>query len=552
MKSMLCRSMTLTLAVLAWLPGFIVPQELAAASRIVKVQTLRPTGPLKEQAEAISRGVYVERVALEETLLDLLRWHAVGASSPGCPSSTAVDRPTEAVYSLIQLDTKLKEAGDQLLHMDLEQAQASLTMARGMLECLDAPVSRSTLRTLFVLEAVVLATQGSPKADAAFRQLLAVDPRPFLEPEHPPKVRKMYLAVAERELKAAPLEVSLEGLEGEVWVNGQSVTGQVDLRPGLHLVQLRGPAGIVLSQLVKLPLVKSPPPRLVELLPRPLPSREPLEVALERGLRENALELAQQRALIAWLQQQQHAAVAFLLSEQNGKPELRVVGADGQLLPWNSALERLPPGNVQKIPIPPVVVGAQLRVGAGVTLAQQHQTLTGVSTLEALLEIRRLRLQLSVNGRSDLNGLGIYPTLAGSGMLGVRLPLNPGMSLVPLVGYGIGQGPLLAFDDCGRVDVATIACGEGAGSTQVWTGSFGHGPILRLEVQVDPPSTGKRLPWSVQVGLQASTFFQAVPQPATITLSSEGSSTPYEVRFPSLSTDLAMRLEALLGYQRRF
>lgn len=549
---MLCRSMTLTLAVLAWLPGFVAPQELAAASRIVKVQTLRATGPLKEQAEAFSRGVYVERVPLEEPLLNLLRWHAVGASSPGCPSSTAVDRPTAAVYSLNQLDTKLKEAGDQLLHMDLEQTQASLTMARGMLECLDAPVSRSTLRTLFVLEAVVLATQGSPKADAAFRQLLAVDPRPFLEPEHPPKVRKMYLAVAERELKSAPMEVSLEGLEGDVWVNGQSVTGQVDLRPGMHLVQLRGPAGIVLSQLIKLPVVKSPPPRLLELLPRPLPSREHLEVALERALRENALEPAQQRALMAWLQQQQHAAVAFLLPEERGKPELRVVGANGQLLPWNDALQRLPPGNVQKIPQPPVVMAAQVRVGAGVTLAQQHQTLTGVSTLEALLELRRLRLQLSLNGRSDLNGLGIFPTLAGSGMLGVRLPLNPGMSLVPLVGYGIGQGPLLAYDDCGLVDVATIACGEEVGSTQVWTGSVGHGPILRLEVQVDPPSTGKRLPWSVQVGLQASTFIQAVPQPATITLSGEGSSTSYEVRFPSLSTDLAMRLEALLGYQRRF
>lgn len=290
MISMTCRRVRVTLALLASLTASIEPSTTWAVARIVKVQALGTSSTTHTAVEAITPGVYIEPEALNTELLELLRWYGAANQNPSCPGAGLPKGHTIGTFSIAQLEAKLKEASDQLLHMDLELTQASLRAARDMLECLEAPPSRAALRSLFVMDAVLLATQGNAKADVAFRQLLAVDPRPFLEPEHPPKVRKQYLAVAERELKSPPLEVSLEGLEGELWVNGQQVIGRIDLRPGLHLVQLRSATHLTLSQLVTVPSSSHQPVKMASLLRRSLPIAEEVTHQLEQGLLNERLD----------------------------------------------------------------------------------------------------------------------------------------------------------------------------------------------------------------------------------------------------------------------
>lgn len=501
--------------------------------------------------------VYGEVVPVPADLLQNIAWTSPWSSQSGCGSlqATVHDRWKDALKGPLDtadnaIQSLLTEASDQLLRVELEAVRKALKDTRLLLPCARTVLTRESLRSLFVLEAVAMASAGDPKADAAFRQLMAIDPRLFLEPEHPPKVRKQYMAVAQALLKEAPTVLDLTGLDGELYLDGRLVSRQAELLSGLHLLQMKGPAGQVRSAAFLLEGKVKERVSVASLVDIGLPPAEKVQSVLEQSLKANTLESSLRAGLDAYLKTAGLQALAMVVEGEDHRPGLRYYREGQGLVSLDAVLNLLAPGQEALIPASGFAVGVEAHVGTGLTAAQDEilPNVTGLLGLQA--QLKALRLGGNVSSQLDLTRVGVFPSLTGQVLLGAAIPLLPVVSLVPMVGYAAGTGPAIPLTDCGlAADAETISCGAGAGSSTVWMKSFSHGPSARLLLQFDGKRAGRRRPVAATVGIQGFYSLSSTLVPSAVTLED---GTRLEVSVDPSVKPSPLRLEGMGGFLMMF
>lgn len=293
-------------------------------------------------------------------LLEALRWDRGEALARACDESlsraehlldiaTPESRAPEGADILFR--SLLGQADRLLLDLKLEATLQQLDAAHALLPCLTRPLETSQVRALFLYEAVARFYQKDARYQACFRDMLAVDPRLFLETDYPPKVQQAFLTAARRTSRLLPAPLNLEGVEGRLFVDGRAGEGLKELSPGRHVVQQQGAAGsmrtVVISVAEAEPGRVPALMRLADKLPG-LPSDaevservEALRTAIERSAIEqntivqnatvqngtvqnatiqNALTSAQAELLSRYARQEGRSLLAFVVRSPEGKP----------------------------------------------------------------------------------------------------------------------------------------------------------------------------------------------------------------------------------------
>lgn len=574
------------------------PPVQAAGARVVQAIDLQATGAGDPALEVTASGaagtavplggkLYGDRIPPPDSLTSSLRWFAPWPNQAGCakipatleatwrlklpperlPSGSASSPPQSDGTSVLPLPERwqkllLSEAADQLLRVELDAARDALKDARQLLPCLEQVVTRDALRSQFVQEAVALATQGSAQTDQAFRQLLAVDPRLFLEPEHPPKVRKQFLAMAQQLLKEPPVSLDVSGLEGQLFLNGQEIQRQAEVHPGLHLLQMKGPTGKLRSALFTVEAGTKGKVVLRDRVDIGLPSASTAQSLLLQGLARGELTQSQREALDEWLLATLQTAAAFLVppdSSTEGSASKRVSAVAYQkgtgIVPLTQVADSLPEGRQEMAPQGLFQLSAELRVGTGMTLSQQSGGTQTTGQQDVIPEVLgeaglfasfgMFRVGGSLASRLDLTGAGSFVNLVGGGLAGIQLRLGPQVSLIPMLGYGGGSGPAVALSDCGHsTDGTAISCGAGAGASTVWLRSQVHGPMARMEMLLEARKGALRQRLNIVVGLQSLYALQSTLVPGSVTLE-DGTTLAVQVD-PSVKVN-PLRVEGLAG-----
>lgn len=515
-----------------------------------------------------SADLYLEPVAPPEALLQSLRWSVPPPSQARCAIQIeegmkqlkALSKPVEGGAevavpegpdALVQaLDAA---AGVRLLHVELDQAAGLLKEARSLLGCLQKPIAKEVLRSIFVRDAAVLSYQGKPEADAAFARLIAIDPRLFLEPEYSSKVRKQFNAMAQRLLLDAPVWLDITGMEGTLWVDGNAAPSGVAVHPGIHLIQLVGPDGVVRSGVFT----------LAKTDPRPFPLKDRVEVRLlsaEEVLRMLRAAVASERlgpelqaGLDAYLTTSSNTAIAFLTAGEAGgsAPTAFHAYQKGRgFLPISEVAKLLPEGDTSRLPKRMVHASAEMRAGGGLTLAGAESYPSAHAELGVFGELGPVRLGLLLKESFDLTRAGMFMGLRPGLVLGPLLRLSPAWKLAPSLGYSLGDGPTLAANDCGVADDGlSIICAEGKGTSTLWLASQSQGPLVRLETLYRKESAGQGTVISGSLGMQVEYGITTTVPPTTVTLDG-GQILPVQLSEEQVKAPL--RLEAMLGFHVLF
>lgn len=508
-------------------------------------------------ALVLGSRLYGEPVPVPRRLLDQLAWTSPWPGQAGCGAiqqkieerwrgkiKGPMATPDQAVQSL------LTEGSEQLLQVELESAQKALKDVRLVLPCVSSLVSRESLRAIHVLQAVALASAGDSHTELAFRQLMAVDPRLYLEPEYPPKVRKQFLAVAQTLLKEAPVPLDLTGLDGELYLNGQQVNRQTEVLAGTHFLQMKGPSGQIRSSFFALEGPSKQKVQVRGLVDIALPSTADMHRLLLQALKAGQLEGPIRQGLDAFLKQSNQQAVAFVVSGQGKKAQVLGYRTDSGLTDVRSIADLLPEGDASLIPPSALSFGLDLHVGTGLTSSMGTLLPNLLVSAGPHVQVGGLRTVLDFQSHLDLSSAGAFPSFSGQLLTGWAIPLAPVVSVMPMVGYQVGTGPAMALTDCAQEAGTTqLSCGAGAGSTTVWMKSFGHGVAARIGLQFDGRRAGTKKPLAATVGIQGFYSLSSSLTPSTVTLE-DGSQLTIQV--DDSVKPSALRIEGMGGLMMLF
>jgi len=234
-----------------------------AQSEIPVVDLLPPDSP-KGAARVTLSGEVGHGVALlppAPKLVEALRWASPDKARQGCLAEApalmsaiadaGVISPPEDVSRLHQ--ALVTQAAELILYMDLQGVLSAIREAEQMLPCVDELLTQDEVRSLFLHAAVAHIYLEDGEGSAALARMLAADhPRVFLETDYPPNVQNAYLEVVKNQMRSQPLRLDLGGLEGEVYLDGRPVDALGGIRPGSHVLQLRGPGGAIRSRLLEI------------------------------------------------------------------------------------------------------------------------------------------------------------------------------------------------------------------------------------------------------------------------------------------------------------
>ncbi len=490
----------------------------------------------------------IQLVPLDASLVAFLQWAGPDPARNACLAQAEaliadIDArgrvpPPESASGLF--DALVAQAEQQLLYVDFQGVLESVAQARSALPCTDRIVPKAQLRSLYLHEAVAYLYQGDPRAQDAFVQMLVVDPRVYLEPEHPPRVRKAFLEAAERFMALDPRPLDAGGLPGDAYVDGLPVENVNELRPGRHLVQLEGPGGQVRSVLIEVPEAPGPV-KLADLVDVGLPGPAKVRALLLTALRAGQLDQHLAGALDAYLQSVGNAQAVFALYHHGLSVAVYQAGA-GLVDPESEAYARYFRSPPPWRGLAPSVEGNMVALVEGTEVSTSAGGQTWSATLRmgaggALggpsawggfveLDVTRRFMDLWYPG---LFGQFVYQTLdAGvsypqarfGAVVAMKLPLGDHLAFWPAIGYGVGKGP--PVDGSCRVvsqgDTEVLSCESGSLDTGAASDSSdileailatrSHGPLLRIEL-----AFGGRvgsLAWTAGVGLQGDYEFLSI------------------------------------------
>ncbi len=470
----------------------------------------------------------IRLVPMDQALLSYLQWAAPDPERTACEARAEaliadIDAkgrvsPPESAAGLF--DALLAQAEQQFLYVDFHGVLESVAQARTALPCLDRVVAKAQLRSLFLHEAVAYLHLGDPRAEQIFVQMLVVDPRVYLEPEHPPRVRKAFLEAAEQFMALEPRPLDAGGLPGKVYVDGLPADNVNEVRPGRHLVQIEGPEGRIRSVLLEVP-GGTGPVRLAPLVDVGLPDTATVLDALVAGLRAGRLDQTQKRGLDQYLATTGDTRIFFALLHDGLAVEIYEAHA-GLVDPTSDAYGRffrsappwrgLAPTQLVSSRHAGLGVLSSLRVGVGGALA-------GPSAWGGFLELNFYKRvgtlwypglfgQLAYQSLDD--GVGYLQARFGA-VLAAKLPIGAHLAFLPAIGYGAGKGPPVdGTCTLGTVnDQEVMSCTPGSLSSadnqdelEAILSSRSHGPLARLELLV--AGRTETHAWSIGLGLQGS------------------------------------------------
>ncbi len=515
--------------------------EANAARDTAEVYDLLPAATDRHRAAEVlgkRARVAIRLEDIDPKLVETLRWAVPDPNRVSCESHApevmarieTIGRVSPPASSRDLFVTLLEQAEEQFLYVDFQGVLESVREARAVLPCAGGIVERAQLRRLFLFQAVTYLHLGDPRAGETFIQMLSVDPRIYLEPEHPPRVRKAFLEAAERFMEMAPRPIDATGLGGDVFFDGLPVANVAEVRPGAHVVQLEGPGGQVRSQWVNI----DPGNGMVRLAPLVdvgLPEAEIVLESLAEALRARSLDRVLARGLDTYLVATGRARVAFALVHDGLVVEIYELGTglaahDGDTYgawfrsppPWRGLEPRgKRPGEPAGTRASGSGFVAFARVGFG-------GALSGPSGWGGLIDLsvhRRVGNGLYPGiygslGYQYLEGSVGYPLARFGAVVALRVPIGGALAFFPAIGYGVGKGP--AVDATCRLEVSggteSLLCttgraaGPGAEAYDAVLVSTSHGPLARLELTLE--SQNGRPSWSAGIGLQGSYEFVSV------------------------------------------
>lgn len=366
------------------------------------------------------------------------------SSSP--PRSTSNVPQQDVVFAAL-----LERSRQQILALDTELGLESLKNARSVLPCSDVIIPREQLRALFLQEGVAHFFLKDGEHEDYFFNVLAVDPNTrFDVGGYPTAVRKAFEKVEKKADKRRTVKLINDLEDVEVFLNGSPLEGEVISFPGRHLIQVRGPAGRLRSQLVSIPAALEVP--LSEVLDLGLFPLERVREVLVRDVRSNKPDRYTREGLEDYLREQNLPALLFAVEPTtDDRSTLRVYVRDVGMMPVSDYVR-----NSFRVVSRSEARGIRSRNPvAGVGLASQW-ILGEAATFDE-------------NGR--YLGLGIYGDQ-------------------PLGAFQVG-GRLSIFPYRQRPVTSAVSCGEGSGCsgrnlTLTLSGGLGYPVYLTEHLRLTP------------------------------------------------------------------
>jgi len=242
----------------------LVASELAAEEEALPVFNLLPSSvdqlaAEKSLGEALGISVRFEKP--DPHLVEALAWMDASGDASGCG-----DQAATLIRDMERLDvvptpgriqdlfhTLIAQANRQLLFVEDKAALKTVQQARAYLPCVDQLVALEDVRALFLNEAVAHLRLGDGQEHQSLLNVLAVDPRVYLESDYAPNIRKAYMAAASHWSQVPPIGLRADVGHVEFFLNGQPVAGLREVRSGLHILQGRAPDGTVRSTWLEIP-----------------------------------------------------------------------------------------------------------------------------------------------------------------------------------------------------------------------------------------------------------------------------------------------------------
>lgn len=210
----------------------------------------------------------------------------------------------------VYFDALLEKARQHILSMEPKQALEALANARTVIPCSEVIISREQLRGLFLHEGVARFFLKDNDFEDAFLNALAIAPdKRFDVGGYPSAAKKAFEKVERKAEKRRAVQVLNNLDDVQVYLNGQLLEGTRELIPGTHLIQVRGPAGRIRSQLVYIPTATEVP--LSEVTDFGLTPTSEVRSALLRDVRANRPTVFTLDGLEDYLHDTRQAAVLF-------------------------------------------------------------------------------------------------------------------------------------------------------------------------------------------------------------------------------------------------
>lgn len=211
----------------------------------------------------------------------------------------------------------LDDARKAVLEQELTVALEALERARMTLPCSDAILPREQLRALYLHEGVAHFFLKDGKDSEAFMNVLAIDPTTrFDTGGYPTKVRKAFEKVELKADRRRAIRVVQDLEDVEVYLDGVRVEGETTTFFGWHLVQLKGPAGRIRSQLIAFPgATEIPLSEVVDVGLRPLAQ---VREVLTQDIRSAALDRFTREGLEDYLSIRSEQSLLFAVAPTEG------------------------------------------------------------------------------------------------------------------------------------------------------------------------------------------------------------------------------------------
>ena len=253
----------LSLQLMAWCVLTIAFVSSAGAEEAVEIIDLLPSDAPRTVLAARLSDLVGRPVTLTKAPVDLaesLRWSVPDPARERCDEledalltaarGESITLPMHEADDIVEV--LLGIVRQRLLGLDLIQANDLLLRMQEWLPCTSSVLAVDQVRDFFLLQAITLYYLEDPGAGAAFGDVLAVDPTPYLGDEYPPRVQRAYLDAVAVHMRVPPLRVDTRLPGGRVFLDGREVKGVVEARPGRHVVQVFGPYDKIRSRLIRL------------------------------------------------------------------------------------------------------------------------------------------------------------------------------------------------------------------------------------------------------------------------------------------------------------
>lgn len=218
----------------------------------------------------------------------------------------------------------LEKARVQGLAGDNDLALESLKNARSVLACSETIIPREQLRALFLQEGVARFFMKDSDFEEVFFNVLAVDPNTHFDAGgYPSTVRKAFEKVEKKNEKRRTISLVNDLSDVKVFVDGAALEQSMTIFPGRHLIQVRGPAGRLRSQLVGIPEASEVP--LTEVMDLGLFPTEQVRDVLARDIRANNPDRYTREGLEDYIREAGLSALIFAVEPtSDNKSYLRV------------------------------------------------------------------------------------------------------------------------------------------------------------------------------------------------------------------------------------